>query len=409
MKKNFLSKSIIDLFNIFIILGFVPIYYKTKWLSLDKIPQINFYLILIFTYIVFIKRICSKKLLCKRGFLINRNIYIFLFSVFVISLISTNSHKEFLLNYLKLVCTVIYANYLVEYYSIKDLVCILVKVHSIILILNIIYFNLFPNNSYDILDNTSAVSALFTQKNQFGTELAFGVLMSYINLIYGNNRMKILSIFNIIASIYILTLVQSVTSIITIIIPIILLQVYRLKKGKINIVNILIILNFLVVIIVFYGDYFNEFFVKILNRDITLTGRVDIWKAILATINMRIFLGFGYFTFWGYNPYYESRIRSMTFSALSSGHNAFFELLLNVGIIGVIIFILFLLNIGKKIVKIKEFETIDISLVIVYLSYIILFFISERTLWPLHYQTLLIFVCTIIVNNKLNNFRNKKE
>lgn len=403
MRKRIFINKAIDILNIFIILGFIPIYYKSNWLNIGMVQKLNFSLISVVFFFLFLKGCITRKLLSKNRFIINKSIILFLLIIFVISLISTNSHGEFIVNYIKLVYTAVYAIYLVEYYKIEKLTCILLNVHLIVLILNILFYYLNPQLSFDLLDNTSAVSALFTQKNQFGTELAFGILISFNCVINKNiNKLyRLLAIISIIVSVIMLNLVQSVTSILSIIVPIVLFYLFLLRKGKMSVIRILLAVNLVVILIVFYGDFFSDIFIKIFNRDITLTGRLDIWKAILTTVGIRVLFGFGYFTFWGFNPYYESKIKGLTFETLGSAHNTFFEVILNVGVIGMVIFILYLLNVDKKIRQAKYYNNYETALVVIYFSYICIFFITERTLWPLHYQTMMIFLCTSLINKNV--------
>lgn len=91
-----------------------------------------------------------------------------------------------------------------------------------------------------------------------------------------------------------------------------------------------------------------------LNRDLTFTGRVPLWNYLVEEkIKERLWLGYGYSGFW--QPWQGSDNPAASVSRLigdwaSHAHNGILELILNVGLIGFIIFaVSFLVNINRAI------------------------------------------------------------
>lgn len=78
---------------------------------------------------------------------------------------------------------------------------------------------------------------------------------------------------------------------------------------------------------------------QILGRDLTLTGRTDIWAALGAAIEDEYWLGYGYGSFWieERGPAFE--IREATEWEVPTAHNGIIELWLAVGLIGVLLFL----------------------------------------------------------------------
>ena len=73
----------------------------------------------------------------------------------------------------------------------------------------------------------------------------------------------------------------------------------------------------------------------LLNRDPTLTGRTEIWASIMPAILQHPLLGYGYQAFW---RGYEGASANIALSngwAVSSAHNSFLQVALDLGLVGV--------------------------------------------------------------------------
>ncbi len=76
----------------------------------------------------------------------------------------------------------------------------------------------------------------------------------------------------------------------------------------------------------------------VIGKDATLTGRTDIWVELIASIEKKPALGYGYLAFWGLDsePRYWLQ-RAVDWDA-PSGHNGWLDLAISLGITGVIIY-----------------------------------------------------------------------
>ena len=91
-----------------------------------------------------------------------------------------------------------------------------------------------------------------------------------------------------------------------------------------------------------------ELVVSILGRDLTLTGRTDIWITLMDFISERPLLGYGYGAFWdeGSNP--GNWVREMLEWDAPTAHNGWIEVTLSLGLTGVILLALdFLMTIWR--------------------------------------------------------------
>jgi len=86
-----------------------------------------------------------------------------------------------------------------------------------------------------------------------------------------------------------------------------------------------------------------DILVAAIGRDLTLTGRTDIWDAAQSAVNAKPWLGYGYYAFWLPDEGPAYWVRQAVQWEVSSAHSAWLELALGVGRVGVALFALQLL------------------------------------------------------------------
>jgi O-antigen ligase len=88
----------------------------------------------------------------------------------------------------------------------------------------------------------------------------------------------------------------------------------------------------------------------LLGRSSTLTGRIDIWRAALVPIMNRPFLGYGFDAFWLGAKGESGLIDRTVHYLVPHAHNGALELLLNLGAIGLALFVVaYTLYVGKSL------------------------------------------------------------
>jgi O-antigen ligase len=88
--------------------------------------------------------------------------------------------------------------------------------------------------------------------------------------------------------------------------------------------------------------------VGVLGRDLTFTGRTDIWKAVLSE-DINPLIGVGHYSFWLGDR--VARISESYFYHLNEAHNGFLEVYLNGGLIGLTLLLVVLVSCWKKSIK----------------------------------------------------------
>lgn len=179
-------------------------------------------------------------------------------------------------------------------------------------------------------------SGIFGHKNELGYMMAWsaGVFL-HLALSESKFRWLRLTIFGI--SICLIILSRSTTSLMIVLTMIFLLPLYKLSSNnnyKLQIIMISFVLMLLLTgSILIFGNA--ESIVGASGKDLTFSGRTDIWEPVLAQIMQRPLFGYGYAGFW--NSPFASNLR-LTHEWASNSHNGFLEIMLDLGISGFLIF-----------------------------------------------------------------------
>jgi len=83
-----------------------------------------------------------------------------------------------------------------------------------------------------------------------------------------------------------------------------------------------------------------DMMLELIGKDRTLTGRTDIWDALLRSIKEKPYLGYGYGVYWmdQLGPSYYVRLQLQW--GIPTAHNGWIETWLSVGVLGVALFAL---------------------------------------------------------------------
>ncbi len=112
----------------------------------------------------------------------------------------------------------------------------------------------------------------------------------------------------------------------------------RIKAGTLTAVIVILIL--LGVVTVFIGGSGIRFFASSAGRDETLTGRTQVWTSLLPVVMTSPVVGKGFGGFW------TSRTRA-TFQ-ISGAHSGYLDVVLGIGIVGLLLVSMFLVSSGRK-------------------------------------------------------------
>ncbi|MCR9269134.1 MAG: O-antigen ligase family protein [Hyphomonadaceae bacterium] len=121
-----------------------------------------------------------------------------------------------------------------------------------------------------------------------------------------------------------------------------------------------------------------ELVFQLLGRDMTLTGRTDIWIALVDYIEQRPLFGYGYGAFWSPDSDPGNWVRETLQWDAPTAHNGWFEVTLALGLVGLVLLILdFLLTVIRAVLA--SIGTWTGILALGYCAQFFLFSLSEST------------------------------
>jgi O-antigen ligase len=186
---------------------------------------------------------------------------------------------------------------------------------------------------------------------------------------------------------------DSMSAILLTLIILCLFGVYRMLRG--SVVALLATLAAglvpLLVVISLLSQVDTDAVLISLGRDPTLTGRTDVWTNLEHAIGERPWLGYGYGGFWNqlggtYGTFWNQR----SFWAPGSGHNSYIDVRIDLGIVGLILFIVIAIDgILRAIYYARHTRTAEGLWPLLYISFFLISSVSEshilynNTLWAL--------------------------
>lgn len=183
----------------------------------------------------------------------------------------------------------------------------------------------------------------------------------------------ILDVFMLLLSIYLFmgpkrTLSYSATSLISLLAGLAVMIFSRLavKKGaklKTILMSFALIIILIGIFMPFSGQLPSKSIPGLVDRDATLTGRLDIWKALVPFAKKNILLGYGFGGFW------TTALRE---DIAAHSHNGYLDAILDLGIVGLSLFLLFILSAMLKTIKLIVTRKIDLSFFFLSLVFVIL-------------------------------------
>ncbi|RYY98537.1 MAG: O-antigen ligase family protein [Chitinophagaceae bacterium] len=245
----------------------------------------------------------------------------------------------------------------------------------VVALCNFAFIFLFPNQAAWYMDDASRTQGMFSSPNNMGQFLAFAfIVVNFVDR-KGIPTAAWLALNGVI--VFQLFKCDSMTSLSGCILISICYQFkFLLRPLFVGVIAIGLIVPHLNTIL---GP--SSASIGINNRDMTFTGRTEVWQIMMSDLKARdrLTTGFGSGGYWlpneGYNPY--TTISELEWSP-GQGHNGYMDVMVNTGIVGLALVLLFL---ARMIVSL--FRRVDYSEPVVYLLALILLInnITEASLF----------------------------
>jgi exopolysaccharide production protein ExoQ len=318
----------------------------------------------------------------KWGILLKDNIWFFAFFIFCgISCLWSDYTFISFKRYIKNVCHVIMVLIIItEINPAQAVRALLSRYTYVVVICSILFIKYFPEfgRYYNAFTYEVAYCGVTTQKNALG-QISFicGMFMVWdlMKTLSSKNgapsKLDLLTRGTLLAMvIWLLYMAHSSTAITCFILGTGILFFIKLPIGRSitrNIGMLSLVIIFLMIILYSFPELLTPF-LALVGRDLTFTGRTDIWKILIAQPVNRL-IGSGFESFW-LTPLAEKAGEGYWFK-LNQAHNGYLEMYLHIGLIGLTLFIAAVIagvaNLKRKLLLKDSYAILLFSFIIVIL------------------------------------------
>jgi len=295
-----------------------------------------------------------------------------------------------------LIGTTAFGVYLAARYKVSDQQRLLACSLAIAAVLSLLFALALP--SYGVSSDVYAQGwrGIYSHKNQLGSIMALSTLV-FLLLALASRKRRWAACAGLFLSFGLVILSNSKTALVVCTVVLALLPVYCALRWPITLaVPVLISAWLLGGGVVVWGLQNAEAILGELGRDLTFTGRTELWSLVTTMISQRPWLGYGYNGFWeggeGANFW-----MSLNYFQPTSAHNGFLDLWLQLGLLGVLAFALsFLLAFLRAAAWARVDKTPESLWPLMYLTFMLLYSMTESSImnrndiyWALYAATVL--------------------
>jgi exopolysaccharide production protein ExoQ len=277
-----------------------------------------------------------------------------------------------------------YGTYFATCFPFQEQIKIMATVFFASVMTSLIFTILLPK--YGIMSMPPHIGAwrgVYIHKQHLGTQMS---LMSAFFLIISKSEVwqhkKHLGFLGIVSAIFLVLASKSSTGFISVLLLCSCVFIFQLRRFRLDILTFLLITTVLSVgsVIMYLLDN-AAIIVGLLGKDLTFSGRDQLWGAVMEMVDKRPLFGYGYEAFWYIKG--PSSLPDLIWNRIGwdapHAHNGLLEILLSLGWVGTGIFLLtFGSNIWRSFQRIAINPSATSYCSMVFLIYIVLTNITEK-------------------------------
>lgn len=304
---------------------------------------------------------------------------------------------------LPLIRVTIFGVYLATAFRISEQLRLLAWMFSIVVVLCLLFGLVlksygvvgmgYVGNMEDVV-HTGAWRGIYVHKTFLGTIMCLSSLVFLFNTVI-ERRYRLFMSVGFVLSIYVLLCSTTKAALGVLLFMMMILPIYKAFRWNYNILLPLwTFLLFLFGIILIFIINSAETIVTSIGKDITISGRTDVWPLIIEKVGERPWFGYGYLSFWygGWDSQVADIWRELKWGfEPPHAHNGFLEICLSIGIVGLSLFLFSFLNyIFRAFRWLRIIKTAEGLVPIVYFTFSLLVNFTESDFmrgdiyWLLH-------------------------
>jgi O-antigen ligase len=220
---------------------------------------------------------------------------------------------------------------------------------------------------------------LFGQKNEFGrmVVLATSVILTAVRRSVGG---ALTAILVVLAALGLIIAAESMTSFVALVGMILLLQFAPTLRWSSRIRTVIQVFSAVIAFPTLYLlRHYSGAVLKMLGRNSSLTGRAKIWALSVSSIALKPILGYGYSAFWSVSQ--EAMRIDVTLNwTVPHAHNAYIELALELGLVGLALYAAtYVVALWRAVGYMRADRRHSAKWPLVYLCFILLYSFTETT------------------------------
>jgi exopolysaccharide production protein ExoQ len=277
-----------------------------------------------------------------------------------------------------------YGTYFATCFPFQKQIQIMATVFFASIVTSLVFAIVLPK--YGIMSMPPHVGAwrgVYIHKQHLGTMMS---LLSAFFLILWKSEIwrekKGLALLGVALSIFLVLMSKSSTGLISVILLATCVHIFQWRRFRPDIIAFILITSILFIgsVVIYLVDN-AAIIVGFLGKDLTLSGRDQLWGAILQMVNQRPWFGYGYEAFWYVTG--QSSLPDLVWNMIGwdapHAHNGLLEILLALGWIGAGLFLVtFVSNIWRSLQRIAINPSATSYCSMIFLIYIVLTNITEK-------------------------------
>lgn len=280
-----------------------------------------------------------------------------------------------------LMLTTAYGVYIASRINMAEMLYLQAKMFAILIMINLFVILILPEHGIHHSEHFGAWRGFFSHKNTFGMMMLFASLIYFILAMQADHLQKIYWLGFIVSGILLIKS-HSQTSFLTLCITCSCTPFVRAIRWPGFLSKAFYISGFLFTAFFSYTLAINiERVMILLGRDMTFTGRTEVWQYGLAMIQEKPWIGYGFGSkwiheSWGFIPAWHTQLKDTV-----ELHNGYLELLAQLGGVGMLLFgILFIFIFIRSVLLVGRSKTVVAYWPLYYLIFFSVYNLFERTI-----------------------------
>lgn len=310
--------------------------------------------------------------------------------------------------------------YLYSRFKIEGLVRVLRYAFGISIVISFVFVIMFPNIGVHHDDSfDGAWRGIYVHKNSLGNYMVLSFSLWLISFIDFYNKLKIHGYINLIAS-FVFTLLSLVLvfrseskTALTMVFVVLIVLIFRsvLRSNPRFAIAFMFSAITLIMLILFFGINKYEDIIVFMGKDITISGRTQIWQLTIDAILEKPIIGYGYGAFWQGFDGPSAYICGVLNFNVHHAHNGYLDLVLELGILGLIVYVLSVIILIFRLIGAQRYNVNCVEIFpLIFIMHTLLYNISETFMMAQNTISWILYTFIYIMSiDKINGSKNKSE